>query len=398
MTDRSTQLRFACGISDEPQTDMALQQVAQQIESRLTDQVDLLVVFASSHHAHAFGQIDEYLTRAFTPRVRIGATVESALGGHRELQFGPGLSVLAATMPDATLTPVRFDHVDWSTLAKTPEELRRVMLKDQDSVEAVLLLADPFSTPINALLPAFHAALPGVPIVGGMASGARAPGDNRLLFNGQLLNQGALALAIGGQVNVACTVSQGCRPIGESYVITRSKRHIVFELGGHKATKVINNTIAQLSADDRELVSTHGLLVGRVIDEYKSRFGRGDFLIRNLAGFDEEKGYIAVHDPHVRTGQTIQFHLRDQATAAEDFSLLLEAQKLYGSGAGALLFTCTGRGLNLFDEPDTDVKMVRDALGDLPLAGFFAAGEIGPVGGQSFLHGHCASLIVFRPA
>ena len=398
MTDLSTQLRFACGVSDDHQTQRALGQITRQIESQLTGTVDLLVVFASSHHRSAFADIDAHLAGAFSPRVRLGTTAEAVIGGARELQYGPGLSVLAASMPGAVLTPFSFAHVDWSALAQKPDELRQSVCPAEAPVRAVLLLADPFSTPITRVLPAFDAALPGVPIFGGMASGALAPGDNRLTIDGQPLTAGAVGLAIAGDITVDCTVSQGCRPIGSPHVITRSKRHIVFELGGHKATEVANDTIAQLSREDRDLVRNQGLFVGRVLNEYKSRFGRGDFLIRKLDGYDENQGYIGIHDTQVRTGQTVQFHVRDQHTATEDLRMLLEAQKVFGSAAGALLCTGTGRGLNLFDLPDADVTMVRDALGDVPLAGFFAAGEIGQVGDRNFLHSQSASLAVFRSA
>lgn len=216
------------------------------------------------------------------------------------------------------------------------------------------------------------------------------------MLDGTVRDSGAIALAVGGDVQVDITVSQGCRPIGQPLVITKAKRNVILELGGRKALPAITDMIEHLGDDDRHLVRTGGLFVGRVINEYKARFGRGDFLIRNLMGYDEESGYVAVNDTNVRTGQTVQFHVRDQRTAREDFSLLLEAQKVHGPGAGALLFSCNGRGLKLFDKPNADADMIHGALGDMPLAGFFAAGEIGPVGGQAFLHGHTASLMVFR--
>ena len=139
-------------------------------------------------------------------------------------------------------------------------------------------------------------------------------------------------------------------------------------------------------------------MVGRVINEYKDRFGRGDFLIRNIVGIDPKARYLAISDPQTRAGQTIQFHVRDDKTAIEDFQMLLEAQNLHGPAAGALLFSCNGRGTRLFSNPNTDATIIHDALGNIPLAGFFCAGEIGPVAGQNFLHSHTASLAVFRPA
>ena len=397
MVKPSAQLRFAAGVSDDPETSVALFDVCSQIESQLDGQVDLLLVFASSHHAGEFETIVDHLGSAFRPRASMGATARGVIGDMRELEDGPGLSVLAATVPGAFFTPLRFAYVDWTAMASRSDELRRAVTSEDAAVRAVLLLADPFSTPAMRMLPAFNAALPDVPIVGGMASGAAAAGDNRLALDGKLVNEGVVGLAIGGDVTVDCTVSQGCRPIGEPHVITRCKRHIVFELGGRDAVDVVRNTVQGLSDADRDLVRANGLLVGRVIDEYKSRFGRGDFLIRKLDRCDERRRYIAIHDTAVRPGQTVQFHIRDQHTAAEDASMLLAGQEVYGPAAGALLFSCVGRGLSLFDRPDTDVTMVRDALGGVPLAGFFAAGQMGPVGPHSFLHRHAASLVVFRP-
>jgi len=397
MTHLSTRMQFAGGASNDPQAAVAVLDVIAQIESCLTGQVDLLLVFASSHHAAALAMIDERLQQAFKPRVSIGTTARGVIGDRNELQHGPGLSVLAATIPDAILTPFRFAHVDWSTMASNPDDLRRVLGADETAIRAVMLLADPFSTPVMQMLRTFDTAIGDIPVVGGMASGAAEAGDNRLLLNGRLLTGGVVGLSIAGDMAIDCTVSQGCRPVGKPYVITKSKRHVVLKLGGHAAADVLAETIKGLDDEDRDLVRSQGMLVGRVINEYKSRFGRGDFVIRKIDGYDEDRGYVAIHDTAVRTGQTIQFHIRDKHTAVEDMAMLLQAQKLYGPASGAILFTDTERGLNLFDQPDTDATMVYDALGDVPLAGLFATGEIGPVGGHSFLHSHATSLVVFRP-
>jgi small ligand-binding sensory domain FIST len=263
-------------------------------------------------------------------------------------------------------------------------------------VKLILLLADPFSTPISKMLPLFNRGFPQTPIIGGMASAAAKPGDNRLLYNGRVLEQGAVGLLMSGRIDVQCTVSQGCRPIGKPLVITKSQRHVVQQLSGRNALEVVQEMVRKLSAEDRQLVQSHGLLVGRVINEYKSRFGRGDFLIRSISGVDEESGYIGVADTAVRTGQTVQFQVRDKQTAEQDLAFLLEAQKLHGQAGAALLFSCNGRGTRLFDEPDTDARILRQALGPVPLVGCFAAGEIGPVGEENFLHGHTVSLVTFR--
>ena len=330
----------------------------------------------------------------------MGCTTQGVVGVQQELEEGPALSVLAGVLPGATLTPFRADRPDWSELLASPTHLRETLqgATPDEPARAVLLLADPFTTPLVKLLPALDEALPGAPVVGGLASAGSEEGENRLLLDDAILTEGAVGVTLAGDVDVQTTVSQGCRPIGAPMVITRAKRHIVQELGGTNALQAIQEMVQELDEEDQQLVHDNGLLVGRVVNEYKQRFGRGDFVVRGLIGVDQEQGYIAIGDPQVRTGQTIQFHVRDQKTACEDLAMMLDLQQVYGPGAGALLFTCNGRGTNLFEEPDTDVNLIHSALGEMPLAGFFAAGEIGPLGSEptNFVHGHTASLIVFR--
>jgi small ligand-binding sensory domain FIST len=145
---------------------------------------------------------------------------------------------------------------------------------------------------------------------------------------------------------------------------------------------------------ERQLLQ-NGLFVGRAISEYKETFDRGDFLVRNVMSVDNESGAMSVGD-YVRTGQTIRFHVRDAATATEDLTCLLSAKTVIPPPAGALLFSCNGRGTRLFEQPCHDVHAANAAMPGTPVAGFFAAGELGPVAGQNFIHGHTASFALFR--
>ena len=223
--------------------------------------------------------------------------------------------------------------------------------------------------------------------------------DSTWSATGAVERAGAVAIHQGarlpGGVSVRTLVSQGCRPIGDSFVVTRSEDNVVFEIGGRPPLERLRETVATLSAPDRELLD-RGLHLGRVIDEYKTEFGTGDFLIRGVMGADPATGAIAVGD-RLSIGQTVQFHVRDAATADQELRSLLEASvaTLPGRAAGALLFTCNGRGSRMFATPDHDAKLVSSYLGGAPLAGFFCEGELGPVGGANFLHGFTASLAVF---
>jgi small ligand-binding sensory domain FIST len=230
-----------------------------------------------------------------------------------------------------------------------------------------------------------------------MASGGMTPGSNTLVCNQGTYDSGAVGVVVGGAVRVRPVVSQGCRPIGTPLVITRAQANVIHELGGRPALERLREIYGTLDATDRELVRS-SLHVGRVASEYQAAFQAGDFLVRNVVGADPESGVIAIGDL-VRTGQTVQFHVRDPASAHDDLERLLHAAQAAGSlPAGALVFTCNGRGSRLFAAPHHDARCVQDVLGPLPAAGFFAQGEIGPIGRLNCLHGFTASIGLFEPA
>jgi small ligand-binding sensory domain FIST len=389
-----TKMQFAAGVSEEADLDAALDVTLGRIGQRLDDEIDLLLAFVSAEHVDGFPKIADRLAKQLKPGVALAVSAGSVLGCGRELEQEPGLSILAATLPNVQVVAFDQSSLDWPECEKQPGGLRQSLGSMEADPACILLFADPFSTPMVKLIPAMNAALPGVPIVGGMASAGHQPGDNRILLNDKLSREGLVGLALLGDLQADCTVSQGCRPIGEPWVITRAQHNILMELGGKNVMQVIRGLIDTLEPED-EALARQGLLIGRVIDEYKDHFGRGDFLIRSIMGADEQTGYIAVGDL-LHVGQTVQFHVRDRKAAEEDLELLLENQKILGDAAGALLCTCNGRGVGLFGTPHVESKMILNALGDVPLAGFYAAGEIGPVGPQAFLHGFTASLAVFR--
>jgi small ligand-binding sensory domain FIST len=258
-----------------------------------------------------------------------------------------------------------------------------------------LLLGEPFSFPADWLLERLNEDQPQIPVIGGMASGAHGPGGNRLLINENVLDQGAVAALVHGPVRIETVVSQGCRPVGRTFVVTKAEQNVIFELSGQPALAQLQAVFDDLSPDEQRLVQK-GLHVGRVINEYQDAFKRGDFLVRNCIGADRNTGAMAIGD-YVRPGQTVQFHVRDARTADEDLRELLRAaqEKRKSAATGALLFTCNGRGTRMFDVANHDAGVLSELLGELPLAGFFAQGEIGPIGGKNFLHGFTASAALF---
>jgi small ligand-binding sensory domain FIST len=227
-----------------------------------------------------------------------------------------------------------------------------------------------------------------------MASAGRSAGGNSLLKNDRVYKDGMVGVSLSGAIEVEAVVSQGCQPIGKPWVITRSRENVIEQLGGRPAMEVLSEFVEGMNEAEKRQLSG-GLLIGRAISEYKEKFGRGDFLIRNISGVSEKMGVFAVNDL-VKTGQTVQFHIRDAITAHEDLAQLLSMQPTHAQAAGGLLFSCNGRGTNLFDHSGHDITTSHATMPNTPVAGFFAAGELGPVGGKNFVHGHTASFCLMR--
>jgi small ligand-binding sensory domain FIST len=287
--------------------------------------------------------------------------------------------------------PYHIGLEEWETLLSNDEYLQQRVGAEN---KAQLLLGDPFTTPIDAVFTSFDRFLH-APTFGGMASGAQSPGGNLLIVNDSVYDDGAIGIGFSGNVQIDTVVSQGCRPVGSPLVVTRVQDGMVMELGRRPAYEVAQEVLNGLPDQDRALLR-NGVFAGVVINEYRETFGRGDFLVRGVMGGNPETGALAVGEA-IRPGQTVQFHVRDAATAHEDLTELLAPQAELGMPAGAMLFTCNGRGTRMFAQPHHDVSTTREVLPGLPVAGFFAMGEFGPVGGKSFIHGHTASLAVFRP-
>jgi small ligand-binding sensory domain FIST len=364
--------RFAAALSEHPVTAHAVGEVAGHLLDAVGEAPDLVTIFVTPPHAGALEDAARALDTILRPGTLVGCAAVSVVGESREVEETP--AVVAWAGRTGPVTPVRLDSADGA------------LPQAGSDAGALLLVADPFSFDVDAFFGRVHR-----PVIGGFASAARGPGGNRLVLNGQVFTDGAVGALLGPGVEVGSVVSQGCRPIGQPYVVTRSERNAVYELGGQPAyQRLVDLANTSLGEDDLRLVN-QGLHMGLVIDEHKADFGRGDFLVRNVIGADAEHGVIAVNDV-VEVGTTVQYHVRDAATADEDLREMLDGR----TAEAALVFTCNGRGIRLFGHPHHDATVVAEALDDPATAGFFAAGEFGPVGGRNFVHGFTASVALFR--
>ncbi|MBI2192986.1 MAG: FIST C-terminal domain-containing protein [Planctomycetes bacterium] len=360
------------------------------------EEADLLCLLATPHFTEESGEWVAAVESFFRARVLIGCTAESLIGNDREVEGGPAVVVWAARMPEVKVTPIALSPEEIASGLEVKDWAERLAVSPEDKPHFIVM-GDPFTCDIVNLLEGLGESYPGRPVIGGMAS-AGGQGENRLFFKGRVLEEGLVGAALSGNILIDTVVSQGCRPVGRPFVVTKGERNLIIELGGVPAVQRFKEVFESLSSEEQGLVR-HGLHVGRVVNEYQEKFRRGDFLIRNVIGADQRTGAMGVTE-RVRVGQTIQFHVRDARSADEDLRELLDLERSASGGGtaeGALLFSCNGRGSRLFPSPHHDAGLVQQIEGPLPLAGFFAAGEIGPIGSRNFIHGFTASLALFRP-
>jgi small ligand-binding sensory domain FIST len=343
------------------------------------------LLFATADFLDSAQTLASAVTEQTGPLPLLGCVADGVVGGRREVESGPAVSLWLAQMG-----PVETFALEYARTAAGG-----VIAGYRFEPGVHLMICDPFTFPADDLLAHLNEHVPGTVIMGGMASGGMAARQSRLFLDGKVLTEGAVGARLAA-ADVHTLVSQGCRPIGEPYTVTAASGNLVAELGGRPPIVRLQELAAKLPAHDQELLA-RGLHVGLVINEYQAELHQGDFLIRGVIGADEETGAIAVGD-EVQVGQTLQFQVRDADSADHDLRRTLEREAAALGGrrpAGALLFTCNGRGSRLFSSPDHDAALLTKTLGEIPVAGFFCAGELGPVSGRNYLHGFTASIATF---
>jgi len=381
--------RIAVGVSESFDSVEAFTEAAVEARRGLDGTAcDLCLLFAGAPHLAHSKWVLSSVHDELSPGTLIGCGAGGVVGPGRELEEGPGAVVWAASLPGATIEARRL------SLGGSTEEPEVEGLGDPaDLGETLLVLADPHSFPTDALLRRLNAERPGMPVLGGLASAAAA-GSASLFLDGDVVHSGAVACSLSGAAVLPC-VSQGATPVGPEMTITAAEENVITELASVPAIERLREAIGALPPAERELAAS-GLMLGLVIDENQPDYERGDFLVRPVIGADPEAGSVAIGE-RVRVGQIVRMHVRDGASADED---LREALRIgvaaLGSApaAGALLFTCNGRGAHMFSTPDHDAGAIGAAIG-APVGGFFCAGEIGPVGGRNFLHGFTATMALF---
>jgi small ligand-binding sensory domain FIST len=358
---------------------------------------DAVIVFASAQFAGDLPRISEAVWHHSGSMIVIGCASSGVIGRGIELEEDPAISLVALDLPGAVLRPVRFTQ-------GMLEDAQDGNLAERAGVEPALVngwfvLADPFKMDGALLVDRLNAAYPGLPVIGGLLAPSPGQRETWVMLNGQTYGDGGVGLSIGGSFDLMPIVSQGCEPIGETWTITAVEDKWIETISNRPALQMLTETLATLPLD-MQLEAQNHLVAGLAANEYRESFGRGDFLIRNIIGIRRETAEIAI-GARPRVGQTIQFQLRDAATADLDLTAtLLEAQLRLGGRepVAGLLASCNGRGAGMFGSSSHDANAIERRFPGLPLGGLIAAGEIGPVGAKTFIHGFTSSLGLIVPS
>ncbi|GAA0208232.1 FIST N-terminal domain-containing protein [Actinomadura nitritigenes] len=381
--------RFGDGLALGPDLSSAAVSAVEQALAPLSAAPDLVCVFISGDDPEEIAAAARRAALSAAPALVIGCSASGVIGGGRGVEDAGAVSAWAAVLPGARLEAFRLETL------KAEDKLIVVgMPEGQDDDVVGLLLADPYSFPVDAFVERSDDALPGLALVGGLAE-AGEHGEARLFVDGDVYEDGAVGVVIGGAVTAATVVSQGARPIGPDMVVTKADENVLYELAGVPALEKLEQIVLELPEDEQELAG-RGLLIGVAMDEYADEHERGDFLVRGVVGADTDSGAIAIGDV-VDVGRTVRFQVRDAGAAEEELTALLERFDL-APVEGALLISCNGRGQAMFPDSDHDAKVLDRAFGPAGVGGFFAAGEIGPVAGRNHVHGFTASILAFGRA
>ncbi len=413
-------MKWASALSTQPSLEAALDDVIAAAQDTLNAPADLAILFISTTFASEFPRLQPLLQKKLPVRHFIGCGGNGVIGTTQEgetveIEEEPGITLTLASLPDVDIHTFHIYEDELPDPDSSPLTWTELLEVDPAHKPHFILFADPSSSKINDLLQGLDYAYPSAVKVGGLTSGTTSWNGSGLFCDDQLYQEGTVGVALSGNIIVDTIVAQGCRPIGQPYRVAEAERNVVLQveeqsvpveaaanagdMGLQTPLEALQALVQDLDAEERELAQ-NSLSVGIVCNEFKQNLEPGDFLIRNLIGVDPRIGAIAIGD-RIRPGQRIQFHLRDAQASEDELKELLKqyVQRTPVTDAqptAALLFDCLGRGERFYEEPDFDSQLFHRYFPDIPVSGFFCNGEIGPIGGTTFLHGYTAAFGIFR--
>jgi small ligand-binding sensory domain FIST len=407
-------MKWTSALSTRPSLEAAVNEAVSAAQTALGQPADLAFVFISNAFASEFSRLLPLMQERLGSVPLIGCGGGGVIGQDfqnipQEIEDEVALSLTLAALPEVDIRLFHLNADRLPDLDSSPDlwvDLIGVAPAEQPHF---ILLGDAMSARINDLLQGLDYAYPQAVKIGGLTSSPSPSGG--LFCQDKLYQEGTVGVALSGNIVVEAIVAQGCRPVGPLLRVAEADRNVLLQVeaqpgNGDRAavdTKVqtaleaLHRALDKMDDNDRTMAQ-NALSIGIVRDAFKLELQAGDFLIRNLIGVDPRIGAIAVGD-RVRPGQRVQFHIHDAEASAEDLEELLQQyqETWLVPPAGALLFDCLGRGEGFYGQPNFDTQIFRHYLHTTPVSGFFCQGEIGPIGGATFLHGYTAAIGLFRP-
>ncbi len=391
------EMKWGSAISEEAVLERAVFEAANAVRDRLgQSRADLVLAFVSPHYTGSYPQLPELVAAQFPGALLLGCSADGVIGAGHEVEQRAAFSLTAASLPGVDLVPFQVASPRLPADLTEVQAWRTLVGNPPMTNVHFLLLADPFTFDASPLIAGLDAAYPDSRKIGGLSSGGQLQGSSSLFLKSRVQRSGAVGVALSGNISIDTIVAQGCRPIGSPLIITQSQGNLLTELDGRPPLLVLRELYEALPESDQSLLRT-SLFIGLEMKSDEVEFRPGDFLVRNIIGLDPDTGSIAI-GALPKQWQVMQFLLRDSQTATADLTRLLSRYRGSARPDGALLFSCLGRGIHLFGRPDHDTGLFREKLGPIPLGGFFCNGEIGPVGGSTFLHGYTSAFALFREA
>jgi small ligand-binding sensory domain FIST len=372
-----------------------LVEVVYELTRDLPGQFDLGFLFLSNYDdVFALSTYQGIQEKLFI-KTLLGCCCYGVIADRKEIENTPAAVLLLATLPEVDISPFYHPAGSYDDLSK-PEDWYDFLNVYPNEKPQFIIFSDPLNTSLSVFLEAITHAYPDAPAFGGLVAAGEQLKSSCLLYNGQSFSEGLVGVFLKGNIHIETIVAQGCRPMGENYIVTSADENIVYELAGKPFYEILEEVLEKVSKEDRKLAE-QAIFLGVAMDEYKHRMRQGDYVIRLVMGIDEETGAGILTDA-ISQGQTVKFHVRDSQAAEKELETLLLNHKqelLRKKPKGAMIVSCSARGIDLFGALGHDTRLIRESIGKIPLAGFFGAGEIGPVHGKNFLHGLTTVLGLF---
>ncbi len=388
-------LHAGVGLSTHKNTQQAGSEAAATALSRSgSDTADLALVFATTEHGANYGLLLRTVQETARATHVVGCSAGGVLTSDGEVERAPGVAVL--TVRADTFAAERFFVPQLRGRGReTGKEVAARVRPHLGADNLLVVFPDTYNFNPAAFFAGLSEFAPDLPVVGGGASEDGTLGETFQLCGDTVSHDAVCGLLLSGRLHHTIGITQSCQPIGPLHTITKSHRNLLLELDGRPAFEVFAEIVPQPLREDLRRAAAF-VFAGLPVDAERQPLARGEYLVRNIVGFDPKQGVVAIGE-EVRQGQKLVFTLRDGSGSREDLKSALEEQSQAWAGQRpgfGMYFNCASRGRGLYGFPDLDISYIKQYLGEVPIIGFFTGCEIAPLQQQSSLHLYSGVLVL----